>query len=160
MKIIADISKKNWLIKDDELQGTSINASIGFTKKGKLPVVFDNLFFGVSVFSENEKIFEVSRPQPNTSYYSTDQEFLEIFSIDNLYEGRKYSIHVWAENSGEKWEEVFEVTLPRSESPYPSWTYDKVHGTWIPPKIYPDDDKVYIWDEESLSWVDHSPSII
>lgn len=155
MKIIADVSKKTWSIKDQSLGNTSINGRIGFTKNGKLPVIFDNLSFGISVFSDNEKVFEDSRPEPELSYESTDQECLYNFDIYNLNGGRKYVIQVWADNAGERWEGNFDITLPRTESPYPSWTYDKMYGTWIPPVLYPDDDKVYRWDEESTSWVEH-----
>lgn len=154
MKIIADISKKTWLIKDDTLQDGFINACIGFTKNGKLPVVFDSLHFGISVFSENEKIFEDSRPHKGSSYHSTDQECLDSFSVDNIHRGRKYTINVWAENAGEKWEKSFDITLPRPESPYPSWSYDKIHGLWVSPIPYPDDDKTYIWDEDLTNWVE------
>ena len=34
--------------------------------------------------------------------------------------------------------------------PYPSWERDK--GNWVPPKPYPNDNNVYTWNEETLSW--------
>ena len=37
--------------------------------------------------------------------------------------------------------------------PFPSWTLDTATWTWTPPTAYPTDDKLYIWDEESLSWI-------
>lgn len=153
MKIIGDILTKSWLIKNDALQSSCIDICIGFTKKEKLPVTFDNLSFGLSVFSENEKIFEESRPHAGSSYHSTDQECLDNFIIDNVNRGRKYTINVWAENAGEKWEKSFDVTMPRSESPYPSWSYDKIHGVWVSPVPYPDDDEIYFWDEDLTNWV-------
>ena len=35
--------------------------------------------------------------------------------------------------------------------PYPSWSLDAAY-IWQPPTPYPDDDKEYFWDEDSLTW--------
>jgi len=35
--------------------------------------------------------------------------------------------------------------------PYPSWTLD-TEAKWQPPVAYPTDDKMYTWNEETLSW--------
>jgi len=37
--------------------------------------------------------------------------------------------------------------------PYPSWTLDEDTCIWNPPIPYPTDDKFYIWNEETTSWV-------
>jgi hypothetical protein len=37
--------------------------------------------------------------------------------------------------------------------PYPSWTLDD-DARWQPPVPYPNDGKVYRWDESTLSWVE------
>lgn len=37
--------------------------------------------------------------------------------------------------------------------PYPSWLLDTNTCLWSPPIPYPDDGKLYRWDEPSLSWV-------
>ena len=34
---------------------------------------------------------------------------------------------------------------------YPSWSLDDAY-IWQPPTPYPDDDKEYLWDEDSLEW--------
>jgi hypothetical protein len=38
--------------------------------------------------------------------------------------------------------------------PYPSWTLDQDNFNWIPPIPYPDDDKMYYWDEETQKWLE------
>jgi hypothetical protein len=40
------------------------------------------------------------------------------------------------------------------QQPYPSWTLN--HSTWLweAPIAYPTDDKRYIWDEPTTSWVE------
>ena len=37
--------------------------------------------------------------------------------------------------------------------PYPSWTLDGDY-LWQPPTPMPDDDKVYVWDEATTSWIE------
>ena len=38
--------------------------------------------------------------------------------------------------------------------PYPSWTISAPAWQWQPPVPYPDDGKMYVWDEATLSWVE------
>jgi len=38
--------------------------------------------------------------------------------------------------------------------PYPSWTLNEDTCLWEAPVAYPDDDKMYEWDEETTSWVE------
>jgi len=36
--------------------------------------------------------------------------------------------------------------------PYPSWTLNDDTCLWEPPVAYPDDGKVYVWDEATQAW--------
>jgi len=36
--------------------------------------------------------------------------------------------------------------------PYPSWTLNETTCRWESPTPYPDDDKHYTWNEDTLSW--------
>ena len=56
----------------------------------------------------------------------------------------------WKEDTTE-WVDYY-WQAPTSEQPYPSWTYDGVN--WISPKPYPDTESMYIWNEETLTWVE------
>jgi len=38
--------------------------------------------------------------------------------------------------------------------PYPSWTLVEATCQWEAPVAYPDDGKVYNWDESSTNWVE------
>lgn len=44
-----------------------------------------------------------------------------------------------------------------SPRPYPSWSLDIDTMQWEAPVPYPDDGKVYYWDEATLSWVEVPP---
>tara|TARA_B110000483_G_scaffold230863_1_gene296569 strand:+ start:24 stop:263 length:240 start_codon:yes stop_codon:yes gene_type:complete len=39
------------------------------------------------------------------------------------------------------------------EKPYPSWVWDDTLNTWLAPVSLPDDIWIYLWDENSISWV-------
>ena len=38
--------------------------------------------------------------------------------------------------------------------PYPSWTLNQSTWLWEAPTPYPQDGKIYQWDEKTLSWVE------
>lgn len=38
--------------------------------------------------------------------------------------------------------------------PYPSWILDEVTCTWQAPVAKPSNDKLYIWDESTLNWIE------
>ena len=38
--------------------------------------------------------------------------------------------------------------------PYPSWTLNESTCSWEAPVAYPDDGKIYEWDEETTDWVE------
>ena len=38
--------------------------------------------------------------------------------------------------------------------PYISWTFNETTLDWQPPVPYPNDGKVYRWDEASLQWIE------
>lgn len=37
--------------------------------------------------------------------------------------------------------------------PYPSWSLNKTTWTWESPIPYPTDNKQYVWDETTISWI-------
>ena len=36
--------------------------------------------------------------------------------------------------------------------PYPSWTLNETTCQWESPILYPDDENIYVWNEENQSW--------
>ena len=36
--------------------------------------------------------------------------------------------------------------------PMPSWVLNTLKWKWVPPTVYPDDGKDYIWNESTVSW--------
>jgi len=52
---------------------------------------------------------------------------------------------------GDTWDKVNEVFI--SPQPYPSWILNEDTCQWESPVPYPDDDKMYNWDEDITNWV-------
>ena len=44
-----------------------------------------------------------------------------------------------------------------SQQPFPSWTLNETTYLWEAPVAYPDDGKLYDWNEETVSWVEVTP---
>lgn len=44
------------------------------------------------------------------------------------------------------------------DKPIPSFIWNDEISRWVPPIPYPSDGKVYIWDEETISWLE-SPEV-
>jgi hypothetical protein len=40
--------------------------------------------------------------------------------------------------------------------PFASWILNEDTCLWNPPVIYPNDDKTYVWDEETLTWIENN----
>lgn len=43
--------------------------------------------------------------------------------------------------------------------PFPSWTLNEDTCLWDAPVAYPDDEKPYLWDEETQTWVEIAPPV-
>ena len=52
---------------------------------------------------------------------------------------------------GFTFDDVAQVFIP--PKPYPSWLLNTTIYQWEAPVPYPDDGKMYYWDESTLSWV-------
>jgi len=153
MKLLADITTKTWLIEEEEGQfPDAVMLSIGFRDNGNLPVTFDNMSFGYSVFDKKLEMLSEQHPSNDIAYIATDQDYIHSSYVGSLAGDKTYTVNVWAENGGEKWEDSFTFSLPKPGNPYPSWTFNEQEGMWEPPIPYPDDDEIYSWNEENQNW--------
>lgn len=53
---------------------------------------------------------------------------------------------------GSRYDETRDAFIP--EQPFPSWVLDEATCRWEAPAPFPDDGKLYQWDEGSLGWVE------
>ena len=153
-KIIATdhLQTQNWEVTFEDLASTYADLHIGFTDEA--PVVeFKDLKFKYELKQDgNIKQYGVF-PPPGVRYVRSDQDYIVAERL-NLQIEEDYELYLWAENNKQSFETTVTFTTPRPAHPYPSWTWDAEAKQWVPPVPYPDDDKVYEWDEENQTWVE------
>ena len=153
-KIIATdhFETQNWEVTFEDLAPNYADLFIGFTDDA--PVVeFKDLKFKYELKQDgNIKQYGVY-PPAGVRYKQSDQEYLKVVRL-KLETEESYSLFLWAENDGQRFEKEFDFKTPRLAQPYDSWTWNSVDKVWEAPEPYPNDDNDYTWDEETLSWVE------
>jgi hypothetical protein len=134
-------------------ESPSPGIEIGFSCD-HLPVEFDDLSFGLKVFANGLEAFTKSYPPEGVRYVSTDQQYMTHDRVD-LAADDVVVLDVWMVNAGERHEASTTFTVPRPQQPYPSWVWED--GGWQPPVPYPDDDGLYMWDEDIQNWTPYDP---
>ena len=112
----------------------------------------DNIVMSVEVIDDNE-------------LRDGDRNLQESFGINFLVETTKH----------DNWKQTYKKGVQRKNyatiggtydssrdafipvKPFNSWILDEATCTWTAPIAYPDDEKFYVWDEESTSWVETDP---
>jgi hypothetical protein len=56
------------------------------------------------------------------------------------------------ETIGHTYDSQRDVFIPLQ--PFPSWTISEETCLWESPVLYPTDEKLYQWDEATISWVE------
>lgn len=77
-----------------------------------------------------------------SSYEMVDGIVKEVHQFESMSEEEKQdkinrTINAWTENGG-----------------FASWIFDQETCSYLPPTPYPDDGKLYVWDEETIAWVE------
>lgn len=149
-KLIAkdDFQTQNWLVTEEELSSHYADLCIGFTDQEPI-VDFINLRFGYTLSSNDTELQTQSYPPEGVEYIQTDQEYLTVDTL-NLQPETSYSLFLWAENDGKRYEYTYNFTTPRPPQPYPSWIWNG--EIWEAPVPYPEDDKYYQWNEDTQEW--------
>lgn len=111
----------------------------------------EHLTFGYS-FSLNGEVI-TSQKFPETGK-------IDIITPNNLVsetigvnQNTTYVLKLWARNSGNHFEENFNIDIPPPPQPYPSWTWDG--SNWVSPVPVPTDgpdDASYKWSEKQQRW--------
>lgn len=138
----------SWSLSFDDLSPYYADLMIGFTNDS--PVIeFNDLKFGYELRQgENIKKYG-SFPPSNVRYVRSDQQYIVTERL--VFESEKtYTLWLWCENDGKRFEKEFEFTTPRPAQPYDSWLWDG--EKWNPPVPYPDDGNVYKWNEDLQEW--------
>lgn len=97
----------------------------------------------------NDSINNLPFPASN----SVGQKFCQsIFGKDTRWEQTSYngSFRNCYAGIGYIFDEKLNVFIP--PKPFKSWTFDEINCNWIPPIRRPNDDKVYFWNEDKMTW--------
>lgn len=54
--------------------------------------------------------------------------------------------------NGYSYDYVLDAFIP--PKPYDSWTLNGFSCLWEPPVAYPDDGQLYVWDEDTTTWIE------
>ena len=148
---IDNFKTGDWSLDTSEIGPTSNDLFITFTEEAPV-ITFKDLKFGYELKQDdNIKQYGVY-PPPGVRYKRSDQEYLVSARL-KLETEESYSLFLWAENDGQRFEKEFDFDTPRPTQPYDSWIWNSTDKRWEAPEPYPDDGNDYTWDEETTSWV-------
>lgn len=95
---------------------------VGVRKKSD----YQNLSFGYSVRKNGILLDEITRPESNVTYISSDQDFIDFYMVNcepeiGVDKIDNYYINFWCEEGGERFEKShsFAINVPRLVDPYP-----------------------------------------
>ena len=147
-----DIENKEWNIETVEPNPMHSDLNIIFTSSVEV-VKFNNLAFGASVTSNEQPVLSQFFPTYGVTYDSSASGSVFEKLGWSCTPETEYIISLWAEIAGEKTEISYTVTSPRTEQPFPSWTWDSTTKIWNPPIPRPEN-AVKEWNEEIGDWQD------
>lgn len=146
-----DFITGTWTLDIQDLAPDYADLYITFTEDA--PVVeFKNLKFGYELFLDEVIAQSKNFPPEGVKYVQSDQPYLVVERL-NLELEKTYSLFLWCENDGKRFEKTFEFTTPRPTQPFDSWVWNETEQVWEAPVAYPDDGESYVWDENATSWV-------
>jgi len=142
----------NWSLDTSEIGSGSNNLFITFTEEAPV-ITFKDLKFGYEL-KQNDNIKQYGVfPPSGVQYRQSDQEYLQVIRL-NTQTDESYTLFLWAENDGQRFEKEFEFATPRPSQPYSSWAWNSENKVWEAPVPHPDDGKFYQWDEETQNWIE------
>ena len=145
----------NWSLDTSEIEPTSNDLFITFTEEAPV-ITFKDLKFGYELKQDgNIKQYNIY-PPGGARYKRSDQAYLEVIRL-NLETEESYSLFLWAENDGQRFEKEFDFETPRPAQPYGSWIWNSEEKVWEAPVPRPNrenlkENQYYQWNEETGSW--------
>jgi len=148
MNAVPQVEKDNTVYWEGFYGGckrTSYNTQGGVHKLGGTP--FRKNYAGVGyIYDPVRDAFYVEQPYAS---WTLDESTCYWQAPTPRPEGTDW---YWKEDTTE-WVDYVYIN-PDNNQPYPSWTWDTTNGEWNPPVEKPDDGLLYIWNEETLTWVE------
>jgi hypothetical protein len=92
-------------------------------------------------------------PDPYPASEALGQAFIASLGLEGVWRQTSYNGTFRAHYAGIGYTYDADVDVFYAPQPYPSWTLDDAYN-WQPPTPYPHDGGQYVWDEDSLAWVE------
>ena len=153
MTVLAtlNLSDGTWDIQEN-LEGDTVTYNVGFTSD-VTPTNIYGLTAHVSATRDGETLVDAHHPEAGITYEATDQEWVFYEAIQARFDDT-ITVNLTVNKDGVEYANEHTFTIPRPDSPFPSWVWDADADAWLPPTPYPGDDThFYNWDEETTSWV-------
>jgi hypothetical protein len=120
IKINYNLVNNTWNITSAESFSLVTDVFFGFVSD-KIPVLFNNLNFGIILKQNNEVLHTASFPKQGIEYLSTDQEFVEVIRLE-LQSNKQYVLDMWCKNSDNISNNSYNFTSPEIiMEPYPQY---------------------------------------
>ena len=150
MDVIFDTATGQMEIDASGVQPTGANIRARVNRHG-LVVNLRGVEMRLTITADGAEIFDLSLPPAGVRYRQTDQDMLATGRV-SWKPDQQIEVSAWCKtNSGHKVTAQAQLTAPRPEQPYPSWTWSGI--AWEAPLPYPNDGGDYVWDESSGEWL-------
>ena len=120
-------------------------------------VYFSGLSYGYSLFDTSngtdKLVIEKRFPMEGHTLICSDQEYMAIDGVV-LKRNTTYTLALWASNKGDTFSTEFMFITPDGMVNYPSFQYNEESKVFEAPVPYPQDGKIYIWNEDTVNWVE------
>lgn len=136
---------------NNNISAGETSTEIQVSLEGLENIKINHLRFGYD-FSINDSIIS-SITFPPVGKIDTVSNSTVIYETVAIESNSNYSMVLWAENGGIKFDKEFTITTPLPLQPHPSWTWN---GTeWVAPVPVPTNgpaDASYKWSEKQQKW--------
>lgn len=95
-------------------------------------------------------------PKEFKRFIRSSRPTVGVFEVEYgpVYEVRGDAVYeVWSVRPMTERERSEKIALASSQSPFPSWWFNQETCGWFAPTPYPEDGRLYSWDETLLQWI-------
>jgi hypothetical protein len=92
-------------------------------------------------------------PDPYPASEALGQAFIASLGLEGEWRQTSYNGTFRAHYAGIGYTYDADNDVFYAPQPYPSWLLNESAGIWEAPVPYPDDEGMYVWDEETGDWV-------
>lgn len=115
------------------------------------PALEQNLLDSFNSIPEDWVPFtRILQPSSDVLPVGVYQVLVSTYVLDD--DGISWKDH-WSVRDMTEQEKTDKINNVLSNKPFLSWTFDESVCSFIPPVPYPNDEKVYYWDEQQVNWI-------